>query len=391
MRMLILLMLVLSLVNCTKTENNPPAVPAVSIEGITVEEGNSDRPVFIRLRLSTASTNTVTAYIKTYDGSAKANEDYKPIDQAPVVFSPGTLINEFKLDLYGDENYEPDESFSVKIESVEGATIGTGETSVVLLNDDAGGSDIVIPSTGYTTPESYAGMQLIWQDEFSGAELNPDYWTFEIGTGSNGWGNNESQYYRKENTTLYNGNLVIEARKEVFSGSAYTSSRMITKNKFDFKYGRVDIRAALPYGQGIWPALWMLGGNISSVGWPACGEVDIMELIGHQPATVYGTAHWSNAGQHAQYGGNKSLLSGTFNDAFHVFSLVWNANQLQWLLDDQVYHSMDITPAELSEFHQNFFFIFNVAVGGLWPGYPDATTVFPQRMIVDYIRVFQQN
>ena len=389
MRMLFLLMLSLSLIHCSKTQNDPPVVPVVSIEGLSVDEGNSDRPVFVRLQLSAKSTNTITAYVKTYDGSAKANEDYKPVDSSPVVFSPGALVNEFKIDLLGDEDYEPDESFTIKIESVEGGKIGTGEASIVLLNDDAGGSDIVIPATGYTTPESYSGWNLIWQDEFDGDAVNTNYWTFETGNGNNGWGNQESQYYLEENTSIYEGNLVIEARKENYAGFQYTSSRMITKNKFDFKYGRVDIRAALPYGQGIWPALWMLGGNISSVGWPACGEIDIMEMIGHQPATVYGTAHWSNAGQHAQYGGNKSLSSGIFNDEFHVFSLTWDSNKLQWLLDDQVFHTMDITPAELSEFHQKFFFIFNVAVGGLWPGYPDATTVFPQRMIVDYIRVFQ--
>ena len=386
MKMYLYIMLALSLASCAKTED-PPVVPSVSIEGITVEEGNSNRSVFIRLLLSSASSKTVTANIKTYDGSAKANEDYVPVDQASVVFAAGSVVQEFKIDLLGDLGFEPEETFTVKIEEVENGKIGTAEASVVLLNDDIGSDEIVIPPSGYTTPESYPGMNLIWQDEFSGDELDLNYWTFEEG---GNWYNNEIQYYRKENTVLYEGHLVIEAKKEAFGTRQHTSSRMKTENKFDFQYGRVDIRAALPYGKGIWPALWMLGDNISTVGWPACGEIDIMELVGHQPSTLYGTVHWSNAGQHAQYGGHTNLSSGTFNDAFHVFSITWDENYIKWLLDDQVFHTIDITPAELSEFKQKYFFIFNVAVGGDWPGFPDATTVFPQRMIVDYIRVFQE-
>ena len=165
---------------------------------------------------------------------------------------------------------------------------------------------------------------------------------------------------------------------------------MITKDKFSFKYGRVDIRAALPYGQGIWPALWMLGSNFSSVGWPHCGEIDIMEIVGHEPNKLHGTVHWANENNvHAEYSGETTLNSGTFNDKFHVFSIIWNENQIQWLLDDEVYHTVSLSAPALSEFKEEFFFIFNVAVGGNWPGSPDATTAFPQQMIVDYIRVFQ--
>jgi beta-glucanase (GH16 family) len=363
----------------------------VNIEDLTVEEGDAEKSIFVRLQMSTSASQSVTVQLQSYDGSAKAGEDYQPVDMAPVVFAPGSKLEEFKVVILGDEDYEPNETFKIRIESVEGAKAGVSEASITLLNDDVGSSEIIIPTTGYTTPASYPNMTMIWQDEFSGTELDPNFWTFQIGTGNSGWGNNESQYYRKENTTIYEGNLVIEARNEVFAGSPYTSSRIITQDKFDFQYGRVDIRAALPYGQGIWPALWMLGSNISTVGWPSCGEIDIMEMIGHQPATLYGTAHWSNAaGQHTHIGGNTTLSSGIFNDEFHVFSLIWNETQLRWLLDDQVFYVLDITLADRTEFHQDFFFIFNVAVGGNWPGYPDATTTFPQRMIVDYIRVFQE-
>ena len=232
-------------------------------------------------------------------------------------------------------------------------------------------------------------MELIWQDEFNNGQDLEDNWHFEIGTGNSGWGNNESQFYRKENASIQSGHLVIEAREESYAGRDYTSSRMITSNSFDFQYGRVDIRAVLPKGQGIWPALWMLGSDFWSVGWPSCGEIDIMELIGHIPNRTHGSVHWQQDGGHIYNTGEVDLSNGIFNDEFHVFSLVWTENEIKWLLDDVQFHVIDITSPQMSEFHHPFFFIFNVAVGGNWPGYPDDTTVFPQQMIVDYIRVFQ--
>lgn len=248
----------------------------------------------------------------------------------------------------------------------------------------------VDPDHGYSTPLEYDGMSLTWNDEFNGSSLNESFWNYEIGTGSNGWGNNELQYYREQNTSVEDGYLTIEAREESFNSSQYTSSRLTTQNKFDFQYGRVDIRAKLPKGQGIWPALWMLGANFSSAGWPSCGETDIMEMIGGsgREKTVHGTCHWDNNG-HASYGGSTSLSSGTFNDEFHVFSIVWDASSIKWYMDDKHFNTIDISVADLSEFQKEFFFIFNVAVGGNWPGSPDTTTQFPQQMIVDYIRVFQ--
>jgi beta-glucanase (GH16 family) len=192
---------------------------------------------------------------------------------------------------------------------------------------------------------------------------------------------------------MHDGYLVIKAKRESESGFQYTSSRIITKGKKEFKYGRVDIRAILPKGQGIWPALWMLGSNISDVSWPKCGEIDIMEMIGggaDRDNKVYGTIHWDNAGSYASYGGNKTITAPkVFADEFHVFSIVWDETKIVWYLDDVQYHIIDITPPELNEFRKNFFFIFNVAVGGNWPGSPNSSTTFPQRMTVDYIRVFQ--
>ena len=135
-----------------------------------------------------------------------------------------------------------------------------------------------IPSGGYSTPENYSGMTLVWHDEFDGLTLKPSDWKHE--TGGSGWGNNELEYYQEKNTAVHEGYLIITAKKENVGGKDYTSSRIITQGKKEFQYGRVDIRALLPKGQGIWPALWMLGANVTTVGWPACGEIDIMEMIG---------------------------------------------------------------------------------------------------------------
>lgn len=252
------------------------------------------------------------------------------------------------------------------------------------------------PNAGYTSPSTYDGYNLVWADEFSGSALSAD-WTFELGDGCPdlcGWGNQELEFYKKENTSLKDGNLIITAKKENAGSRSYTSSRLITKGKKSFTYGRIDIRAKLPKGQGMWPALWMLGENITEVGWPKCGEIDIMELVGGSPenkdGTIHGTVHWDNGGSYANYGGKTALPFGIFNDEFHVFSIIWDTEKIVWLLDNVQYHVIDIRPAGLDEFHKPFYFILNVAVGGTWPGSPDASTVFPQEMKVDYIRVFQK-
>jgi len=286
-------------------------------------------------------------------------------------------------------------SYTIRVEAHTTIKDFISQSTDVKIVKDGDDGTTPIPTTGYSTPESYAGMTLIWQDEFNGTALNETDWSFE--TGGGGWGNNELEYYRKENTTVSDGVLIITAKKESFSGSNYTSSRLITKGKKSFKFGRVDIRAALPKGQGIWPALWLLGSNIDDVGWPKCGEIDIMEMIGGsgREKTVYGTPHWWDTDQigHASYGSQYSLSSGTFADQFHVFSIIWTADAITWYVDDIQYHTIDITPAEaperFDEFRNNFFVIFNIAVGGDWPKNPDSTTVFPQRMVVDYVRVFQ--
>ena len=245
------------------------------------------------------------------------------------------------------------------------------------------------------SPTTYSGMRLAWYDEFDGTSLNTQLWNHDIGGW--GWGNNESQYYRPENTAVQSGYLVITAKEESFGGREYTSSRIKTEGTRSFTYGRVDIRAALPRGQGIWPALWSLGTNFSEVGWPYSGEIDIMEMIGGsgREAEVHGTVHWNVGGLSAPYshtyqGGKTRKFSGDFADGFNVFSIIRTEDRIQWLVNDQPYYNFYIdSSASLAPFKNPFFLIFNVAVGGNWPGYPDATTQFPQRLVVDYVRVFE--
>jgi len=249
----------------------------------------------------------------------------------------------------------------------------------------------------FILPSSYSQCyELVWADEFDSTGF-PDskYWNFEVG--NNNGANSEWQYYKSKDTSncwMENGSLVITALKEDFGGQHYTSTRINTKGKAEFKYGKIEARMKLPYGQGIWPAFWTLGGNISQVSWPACGEIDIMELIGGSGTrdyTIYGTPHWADInGNHAQYDGYSKTIATKFSDAFHIFSVEWTSNSLKWFLDGVQFKVMTYSGAQFTEFNLNHFIILNLAVGGTWPGYPDATTVFPQKFEIDYVRVFQQ-
>jgi beta-glucanase (GH16 family) len=241
---------------------------------------------------------------------------------------------------------------------------------------------------------------LVWSDEFNGPDgsaIDSSKWTAEVGGG--GWGNNELEYYtsRLDNAYQSGGSLVIKAIKEKYGSDIprdYTSARLITKNKFSATYGRFEARIKIPYGQGLWPAFWMLGSNIDSVGWPTCGEVDIMENIGKEPSIVHGTIHGPG------YSGGNGLSSSysltnnqRFADSFHTFAVEWEPNVVRFYCDGILYKTR--TPADLPSgktwvYDHPFFIILNVAVGGYWPGNPDGTTVFPQTMLVDYVRVYQR-
>jgi beta-glucanase (GH16 family) len=235
------------------------------------------------------------------------------------------------------------------------------------------------------------GWTLIWQDEFDGEELDPSRWEMEIG--GHGWGNNEWQFYtdRPENVRLEDGFLVIEARDEFFVRRNYTSGRIKTQNLFSFTYGRVEARMKLPYGQGIWPAFWMLGEDITTVPWPASGEIDIMEHIGRQPRHIHGTVHGPGYSGSGGIGHYKVFPEATLSEEFHTYAIEWEPGEIRWYVDDEQFFRL--TPEQVRGewvFDKPYFLLINLAVGGNWPGYPDDTTTFPQFLTVEYVRVYQR-
>ncbi len=380
-------------VACTKTTPTPePVVPKITVSSVTLFEGNSKTTPFrVKVNMSQAASQEVSVDYTTEAIGAKTGEDF--IENKGVLTIPiGSTSAEIKIDVVADSLKEGDEDFKVVFSNVKNATLNQAEVICTIRNDDT-----YVPSSneGFTSPDNYSGYKLAWADEFNGTAINTADWSYDIG--GSGWGNNESQYYTNDakNAYLKNGKLVIEAIKEKTVNRDYSSARLLTKGKKEFTFGRIDIRAKLPYGQGIWPALWMLGANINQVSWPACGEIDIMEHLGHDSKKVYGTIHWGNVGDTKSKNtqGVYVLQSGkTFADEFHVFSMDWEKDKLSILVDDKVIFTTTAAKLGANPYPYNapFFFIFNVAVGGIWPGYPDATTTFPQRMEVDYIRVFQK-
>jgi len=228
-------------------------------------------------------------------------------------------------------------------------------------------------------------MNLVWSDEFNTpGSPDPTKWTYDLGAG--GWGNNELEYYtsRTDNAIVSNGTLKIIAKKESYSGSNYTSARLKTQGLYAFKYGRIDVSAKLPASIGTWPAIWMLGNNISTVGWPACGEIDIMEQNGNNKNIVYGTLHYPQ--QVNQYGDGATTSVANASTAFHKYSAIWSPTTIQLLVDDVVYYSL---PNNSNfPFNQNFFIILNVAMGGTLGGAVDPNFTTDQ-MEIDYVRVYQ--
>lgn len=247
------------------------------------------------------------------------------------------------------------------------------------------------------TIPALAGWNLVWNDEFDDSAIDKTKWEHEVN--GHGGGNNELQYYtnRVENSFIENGCLIIKAVKESYTGPDgqrnYTSARLVSKNKGDWKYGRFDIKAKMPYGQGIWPAIWMMPTDAVYGGWAASGEIDIMEYLGHEQNKVHGTLHYGGSWPNNTHTGDSyTLESGSFADDFHVFTLEWQEGEIRWYVDGALYQTQtqwNTTAAPFpAPFDQKFFMILNLAVGGNWPGNPDNSTVFPQQMAVDYVRVY---
>lgn len=256
--------------------------------------------------------------------------------------------------------------------------------------------------------------KLIWSDEFNdpnGAGINASKWNFDNGNGDGGWGNGESQNYtnRTANAYIENGSLIIAALKENYGAQNYTSARIHTYRKFNLTYGKVEMRAKLPFGQGVWPAFWMLGDNIDQVGWPCCGEIDIMEFVGKNPNRIRGSIHGpcsfsqncsKDKCDYNQYGiGSDYVKESGFSDAYHNYSIEWEPNEIRWYFDDEKLPYQTRNPSNIINettgqqypwvFDHDFRIILNLAIGGNWPGEPDNSTIFPQKYYIDYVRVYK--
>ena len=231
-------------------------------------------------------------------------------------------------------------------------------------------------------------FKLIWEEDFTGDSLNEEFWNFELGDGCPdlcGWGNEERQIYTRSNHKLENGFLRIKAD---LNDSVYTSTRITTKNKFEFQYGYIEARIKLPKGRGLWPAFWMLGSNIDEVHWPGCGEIDIMEYVGKEPGRIFSTLHTADS-----YGASKNSKKEYFEDiesGFHTYSANWTKDKIEFAVDGDTYYSFEpkMKTEEIWPFDQPFYIILNVAIGGAFGGPEVDDSIFPQEFVIDYVRVY---
>lgn len=373
-------------------QTTPAVVPAISINNVTQVRDTAAASTFtFAVTMNQQTTDTVTVSYATADSSAFAGKDYTATS-GTLTFLPGSSVGVIKVQVAPGNLRAANTIFLVRLSSPVHGTLTTASGDGIIENQ---GNNLGPDTTGYQTPVSYVGYKLVWSDEFTESAVNTNYWQYDLGNG--GWGNNELECYTDSNAIVANGYLQIQAKKEnvVYNGvtSNYTSSRMNTAGKFSFEYGRVDIRAKLPVQPGMWPALWFLGNDFGTAGWPGCGETDLMELVGSNPHLVTGSIHWLQGNNAEGTLNNTYTLPGgaDYSQKFHVFSLVWTPAQITMYVDDMAYMTVSSTSISSGTwpFNQPQFMIFNVAVGGDWPGPPTAQTTFPETMYVDYVRVFQ--
>lgn len=338
---------------------------------------------------SCSSDSTSANETGTSEGIVKTDTVYVPIkDTVYIPVKDTGKVTSSESALIASSTTMQTSSTTVPVSS---ATEATSSATAQSSESENPASSASTPASSTATDEN-----LLWSDEFEGSAIDETKWGYNIGTGENGWGNSELEYYtnRPENVYVKDGMLHIRAQKEDYEGQKYTSTRLLSQNKFTFTYGTVEARIALPVGKGIWPAFWMLGENIEDISWPACGEIDIIEAINDE-SIVYGTHHWAHEGSHAQYGNSTADHHGSSTkidiSEFHIYKMVWNKEFIEMYVDDFMYQKIDITDAagEMGTFHKPFFFILNVAVGGTWPGFDIDDSQFPTEMQVDYIRVYK--
>jgi hypothetical protein len=391
---ILLLVLTTVMLSCDKNSGGSnEEKPGMSINDISIAEGNTGTTAFgFDITLSKTFSQAVTVNYRTVEGTAKSTTDFTAIADASITFQAGETKKTIVVQVVSDDLRENDEVFTVRLSNAGNANLTRETGTGTIRNDD---TRINIPSGGYEAPAGYPGYTLSWMDDFSGNTLDAGSWTYETGDGCPnlcGWGNNELQFYTNspENLFFQDGKLVIQAKQESYSGRNYTSARIKTEGKKHFKFGRIDVRASLPEGKGIWPAFWLLPQSNVYGGWPRSGEIDLMEYLGHETNKVYGTLHYGPGPGSTNISRSYVLPSGTFSNQFNVFSIEWKQDEIKWFVDGNLYATLTKTDVGTNyPFNENFFLIINMAVGGNWPGAPDASTSFPQFLVVDYVKVFQ--
>ena len=369
-----------------------PEMPVLMIEDVEILERDVNHTHTHNVSISDTFNKDVSFRCQTTGVTATEGEDFVHFDEV-ITIPKGETTTQIDISILTDTLMESDEIIWLGFSDPENVRIQDALSEIKIMNDDT--FMINDDTSGYYSPLSYPGKSMVWSDEFNQTSLDMNSWNYETG---GYWFNNEIQYYRggTANTALQNGKLVITAKKETYQNREHTSARLTTEGKVEYKYGRIDVRAKLPKGQGIWPAIWMLGDDMSSVGWPACGELDMMELLGHEPHKIHGSINYGPQGNSWAHTKTTSyslpVSEGDFSDKYHVFSVLWEENSIKYYVDDNLYATYNpnnIAGGQAWRFNHPFFFILNIAVGGDWPGNPDQTTVFPQQMLIDYIRIFQ--
>jgi beta-glucanase (GH16 family) len=383
------LLFCLFLVAC-KDDTGPLNVgdPRLVVYNLSFDETNEDRDVIYYVRMMGEITFDVPVDYLSVDGSAIAGVDYEAFS-GQLVFGPGEMIKELPITIKGNELIEDKEEFTIEFSSPVG-DFTAAEVTIEINDDDDVETEIDVP----------AGYSLEWHDEFNREAIDASNWTYETGDGTAfglpaGWGNDELQIYTNSSdnsmiTTESNASVLAITARENGSGG-YTSAKLTTNDLVSVRFGRIDVRAKMPEGQGLWPAVWMLGDNRGIVDWPGCGEIDIVEVLGHEPDLMYATVHYTNGeNRNGEIGEELRSTGASFSEEYHVFTLEWTPEIMAFFVDGQEVHQVAIQ-SDMKEFLRSFYLILNVAVGGNWPGDPDGSTVFTQTMYVDYVRVFSKD